>query len=126
MAARRSCRERVALKRGVPERGDVFHIDLDPAKGRDQQGKRFVLVLTPAAFNRFGLTLVCPVTQGGEFAREHGFAVSLSGAGTGIQGVALCHQVRTLDYKERNASWVESLPDAIVEEVLARVRTLLD
>ena len=114
------------MKRGIPDRGDVLHIDLDPTKGREQQGKRFVLVLSLADFNRFGLVFVCPVTQGGEFAREHGFAVSLSAAGTRTQGVVLCHQVRSLDYKERNGEWVETLPEEIVEEVLARVRTLLD
>jgi mRNA interferase ChpB len=104
------------LKRGIPERGDILHID----------SKRFVLVLSPSDFNRFGLILTCPVTQGGEFAREHGFAVSLSAAGTRIQGVVLCHQARTVDFKERNGKWVEAVPDEVVEEVLARVRTLLD
>lgn len=114
------------MKRGAPERGDVLHIDLDPVKGREQRGKRFVLVLSPWEFNRFGLAVVCPVTQGGEFAREHGFAVSLSGAGCRTQGVVLCHQVRTLDYKERRALWVETLSPEILEEVLARVGTLLE
>jgi mRNA-degrading endonuclease toxin of MazEF toxin-antitoxin module len=114
------------LKRGIPNRGDVLHIDLDPTKGREQQGKRLVLLLTVAAFNRFGLALVCPVSPGGGFAWEHGFAVSLSGAGTRTQGVVLCHQVRTLDYRERGARWAESLPSEIMDEVLARVRTLLD
>jgi mRNA-degrading endonuclease toxin of MazEF toxin-antitoxin module len=114
------------LKRGVPDRGDLLHVGLDPTKGREQRGKRFVLVLSPADFNRFGLVLVCPVTQGGELAREHGFAVSLSATGTRAQGIVLCHQVRTLDYKERGGKWAETLPEAILEEVLARVRTLLD
>lgn len=77
-------------------------------------------------FNRFGLILACPVTQGGEFAGEPGFAVSLSAAGATTQGVVLCHQVRTLDCKERRSRWVEALPEEVVEEVLARVRTLLD
>lgn len=119
-------RERGALKRGIPDRGDILHIDLGPTKGREQRGRRSVLVLSPMEFNRFGLILVCPVTQGGEFAREHGFAVSLSAAGTTTQGVVLCHQVRTLDYKERSGRLVEALPEEVVEEVLARVRTLLD
>ena len=114
------------MKRGVPERGDALIIDLEPTKGREQRGKRYVLALTQFEFNRFGLTLVCPITQGGEFAREHGFAVSLSGAGGRTQGVVLCNQARTLDHKERGATWVERLTDEIVEEVLARVRTLLD
>ena len=114
------------MKRGNPERGDILHIDLDPTKGREQRGKRFVLVLSPADFNRFGLILACPVTQGGGFAREHGFAVSLSATGTHTRRVILCHQVRTLDYKERNGKWIETLEEEVVEEVLARVRTLLD
>jgi hypothetical protein len=40
---------------------------------------------------------------GGEFATEHGFAVSLHAAGTLTQGVILCHQARVLDHKERGA-----------------------
>jgi mRNA interferase ChpB len=114
------------LRRNIPDRGDVLHLDLDPVKGHEQRGKRYVLVLSVAEFNRYGLVLVCPVTQGGEFAREHGFAVSLSGAGTRAQGVVLCHQARVLDYKERKGQFLETLPEEIVEEVLARVRTLLD
>jgi mRNA-degrading endonuclease toxin of MazEF toxin-antitoxin module len=39
--------------------------------------------------------------------------------------VVLCHQARTLDYKERNGQFQETLPADVVEEVLARVRTLL-
>ena len=83
-------------------------------------------MLTPARVNRFGLAMVCPITQGGEFAREHGFAVPLGGAGIRTQGVVLCHQSRTIDFKERSAVLVESLPEEIVDVVLARVRTLLD
>jgi mRNA interferase ChpB len=114
------------LKKGVPERGDILSIGLDPVKSREQQGKRPVLVLTPLAFNQLGLVLVCPVTTGGGFTRRHGFAVPLGGAGARAQGVALCHQVRTLDYRERRAEWVETLPAEVVEDALARVRTLLD
>jgi mRNA interferase ChpB len=114
------------VKRGIPERGDILHVDLEPTKGKEQRGRRFVLVLSPVEFNRFGLILACPITQGGEFAREHGFAVSLSAAGTQTQRVVLCHQARTLDYKEPEAQWTESLPEEIVWDVLARVQSLLE
>jgi mRNA-degrading endonuclease toxin of MazEF toxin-antitoxin module len=40
--------------------------------------------------------------------------------------VVLCHQSRTINLKERAAVLVESLPEEMVDEVLARVRTLLD
>jgi len=59
-------------------------------------------------------------------AREHGFAVSLMGSGTRTQGVVLCHQVRTLDPRERKAVFLETLPTLITEEILARVRSLFD
>lgn len=126
MAQRQTSRERSVMKRGIPDRGDVLHLDLNPALGKEQQGQRFVLVLTVAEFNRFGLAMVAPITQGGQFAREHGFSVSLMGSGMKTQGVILCNQIRMLDYKERGGSVIEEVPGIVIDDVLARVRTLLD
>lgn len=114
------------MKRGVPDRGDVLHVDLDPTRGHEQQGQRYVLVLTLGEFNRFGLALVAPITQGGQFAREHGFAVSMRGGGSKTQGVVLCNQLRMLEFRERGARVVEVAPQDILDEVLARIRVLLD
>ena len=114
------------MKHGVPDRGDILRLDLDPTCGREQQGQRYVLVLTVAAFNRFRLALVAPVTQGGQFARENGFTVSMLGAGGKTQGVVLCNHVRMLDFKQRGGKIIETAPAMIVEEVLARLRALLD
>lgn len=114
------------MKRGIPDRGDILHLDLDPTLGREQQGQRFALVLTVAEFNRFGLALVAPITQGGQFARENGFTVSMTGGGGKTQGVVLCNQIRMLDFKQRGGKVIEAAPEMIVEDALARVRTLLD
>ena len=114
------------MKRGIPERGEILHIDLDPTLGREQQGQRYVLVLTVFEFNRFGLALVAPITQGGQFARENGFTVSLMGSGGKTHGVVLCNQVRMLDFKERGGKLIETAAEIIVEDVLARIRVLLD
>ena len=114
------------MKRLIPDRGDILHLDLDPALGREQQGQRYVLVLTTADFNRFGLALVAPITQGGQFARENGFTVPMMGAGTNTQGVVLCNQVRMLDFKQRGGKVIETVPEIIVDDALARVRALLD
>jgi len=108
------------------ERGDIWHVDLNPIKGREQANPRYVLILTPRAFNALGTPLVAPITSGGEFARQRGFAVSLTGAGTNATGVILCSQVRALDLKARNGRFAERAPEFIVEDVLARVRTLLE
>ena len=108
------------------ERGDLYHVDLNPAKGREQAGPRYVLVVSRKAFNNLGTPLVCPITQGGEFSRSAGFAVSLSGAGTKVQGVVLCNQPRVLDLKERGGRFTERVPDFIMDEVLAKLATLIE
>ncbi|OLP58287.1 pemk protein [Xaviernesmea oryzae] len=108
------------------ERGDIWHVDLEPIKGREQAGSRYVLIVSQASFNRLGTPLVVPITTGGQFARFQGFAVSLSGAGTLSNGVILCNQLRAVDLKARQARFIERVPDFIVEDVLARVSTIFD
>src|ERR1700722_13203016 len=108
------------------DRGDIFHVDLNPSKGREQAGPRYVLIVSPREFNRMGTPLVCPITQGGNFARDRGFAVSLSGAGTNAQGVVLCNQPRVLDLQNRGAAFAERVPQHIVDEVIAKLLTLLE
>jgi mRNA interferase ChpB len=107
-------------------RGDIFLVDLNPIKGREQAGARYVLIVSPTAFNILGTPLVCPITQGGNFARHAGFAVSLSGAGTQTQGIVLCNQPRVLDLQARNARFIEKAPDFITDEVLAKLSTLIE
>lgn len=107
-------------------RGDIYHVDLDPIQGREQAGSRYVLIVSPAEFNVLGTPLVCPVTQGGNFARHAGFAVSLNGAGTRTVGVVLCNQARVLDLQARKARFIERAPASVVDEVLARLGTLID
>src|SRR5437867_412565 len=121
MARRQADGQRGVVRRRIPARGDIVHVSLDPVVGKEQQGSRYALVLSPAAFNRLGLALVCPITQGGGSAREHGFAVSLMGTGTQTQGVVLCHQVRMISYQERNAQFVEQAPAYIVEDVIDHI-----
>jgi mRNA-degrading endonuclease toxin of MazEF toxin-antitoxin module len=83
-------------------------------------------VVSRKLFNDLGTPLVCPITQGGDFARNAGFAVSLSGAGTRVNGVVLCNQPRVLDLKARKGRRVERVPDFIMDEVLGRLATLIE
>jgi mRNA interferase ChpB len=109
----------------VAERGDIWHVDLNPIKGREQAGPRYILVLSPSAFNQLGIVLAVPITSGGEFARVKGFTVSLAGIGLKTDGVILCHQIRALDLKERGARFYEKAPDYVTEEVLAKLNAIL-
>lgn len=109
------------------ERGDIYLVSLDPTSGHEQQGKRPVLVVSPGKFNRFtGVPVVLPITSGGNFARMAGFTVSLMGAGTQTTGVVRCDQPRALDLKARAGKKLESVPEAIMDEVLAKLTPLFE
>lgn len=109
------------------ERGDIWLVSLDPTSGHEQRGTRPVLIVSPGPFNRLTKTpVVLPITTGGNFARTAGFAVSLMGAGTRTTGVVRCDQPRALDIGSRHGRKLESVPAAIVDDVLAKLATILE
>ena len=110
----------------VFDRGDVVSVPLDPAVGHEQKGTRPALVLTTKDFNKLGDVLVAPITQGGDFSRYAGFAVSLTGAGCKTQGVALINKIRMLDLSARKARKIERVPQAVMDDALGRLTALLD
>jgi mRNA-degrading endonuclease toxin of MazEF toxin-antitoxin module len=70
--------------------------------------------------------MVLPITSGGNFARTAGFAVSLTGAGIKTTGIVRCDQPRALDLAARGGKKLESIPEAIMNEVLARVLPIFE
>lgn len=109
------------------KRGDIWLVGLDPTSGHEQQGTRPVLIVSPRAFNELtGTPIVLPITTGGRFARQHGFAVSLDEAGIRTKGVVRCDQPRALDLDARNGGCVDTAPENIVDEVIARLATLFE
>jgi mRNA interferase ChpB len=106
--------------------GDIIHLDFDPAAGHEMKGPHFGLVISVKPFNKSGLAVICPITQGHqEYARASGLAVSLMGSGTEIQGVILCHMAKTLDLKARRARKKEKVPTEILNDVLDRYLSIL-
>jgi len=107
------------------KRGDIYLVSLDPTAGHEQKGSRPVVIVSPDEFNQVTkLLVVLPITTGGDFARRLGFAVPLTDIKT--TGVIRCDQPRVLDLAARQARWVDSVPDAIMDDVLARLSTLFE
>jgi mRNA-degrading endonuclease toxin of MazEF toxin-antitoxin module len=108
-------------------RGEIWMVSLDPVSGHEQQGRRPVLIVSPAIFNDLTKTpIVLPITSGGAFARRAGFAVSLSGTGTRTTGVIRCDQPRALDLGACKGKLLESVPERITLEVLARIAPIFE
>ena len=55
-----------------------------------------------------------------------GFAVPLAGAGTKTTGVVRCDQPRALDIGARNGRILENVPEAIMDEVLAKLAPIFE
>lgn len=111
----------------VFDRGDIVTVRFDPLEGHEMRGaNRPALVLSTREFNRLGDVLVIPITQGGDFSRFAGFAVSLTGTGCKTQGVALVNKLRMLDLATRKAKKVERVPQQVVDDAIGRLMTLLE
>jgi mRNA-degrading endonuclease toxin of MazEF toxin-antitoxin module len=109
------------------KRGEIWLVGLDPTQGHEQRGRRPVLIVSPEAFNRVTkVPIVLPITSGGGFARAVGFAVPLDGSGSKTTGVVRCDQPRALDLGARRGKKFESVPQAIVDEVLARLMPIFE
>jgi len=106
----------------IPDRGDAVWITLNPQAGHEQSGRRPALVLSPAAYNgRVGLALLCPVTNS---VKGYPFEVAIPD-GLGVSGVILSDQVKSLDWRFREAELICQMPEGTVTEVLQKVGALL-
>ncbi len=109
-------------KKYVPERGDVIWISLNPQAGREQAGRRPAVVISPSEYNRkVGLVILCPITSQ---VKGYPFEVLIPD-GLPVSGVVLSDQIKRLDWRVREASFICALPDATVAEVRARLSVLL-
>ena len=109
------------------ERGEIWLVDLEATKGREQQGRRPVFIVSPQNFNQTtGVPIVLPITTGGNFARTRGFAVTLMGAGLQTIGVVRCDQPRAMDLRARGGRRLEAAPEPVIEEVMARLAPIFE
>ena len=106
----------------VPERGDVVWITLNPQAGHEQAGRRPAVVLSPGAYNgKVGLAILCPITN-----RIKGYPFEvLIPAGLPVTGVILADQVKSLDWRARDAVWICRLPSETMAEAAQKLGTLL-
>lgn len=105
-----------------PERGDVVWITLNPQAGHEQSGRRPAVVLSPGAYNeKVGLAILCPITRQ---VKGYPFEVLVPDS-CGVAGAILADQVKSLDWRAREAEFVCALPADVVAEVLHKIGTLL-
>lgn len=105
----------------APEEGDIVWLNFTPQSGHEQAGRRPAVVLSPLAYNqRSGLIVCVPITCQ---VKGYPFEVPLSGGGA--LGVALADQIKSLDWKSRQAERKGQATAAELADIKARIKALL-
>jgi len=106
----------------VPDRGDIVWLEFNPQAGHEQAGRRPELVVSPKAYNqKVGLALFCPITS---HIKGYPFEVIIPEKPE-VSGAILSDQIKSLDWRARKAKRIVSLPKDTLEEVLAKIQTIL-
>ncbi|NOZ72461.1 MAG: mRNA-degrading endonuclease [Chloroflexi bacterium] len=107
----------------IPSRGDIVWLTFNPQVGHEQKGRRPALVLSPEEYNRkVGLAIFCPITsrvKGYPFETKIPYNLPIS-------GVILSDQVKSLDWRQREAEFICKLPQKAMDEVLGKLYLLLN
>jgi len=105
----------------TPKHGDIVWLDFDPQKGREIQKTRPALTISLYEYNaKTGLALFMPITS-----QIKGYPFEVLVNLDLIKGAILCDQIRSLDWKARNAKFITAIPTSVLEEALAKFAVLI-
>ena len=105
----------------IPERGDIIWLEFDPQKGHEQKGRRPGIVLSKKEYNqKSNLAIICPITSK---IKDYPFEVRINSI---TKGVILSDQIRSIDWKSRNAAFIEKIPEEILKEIIENIDLLLN
>jgi mRNA interferase MazF len=97
-------------------------LNFDPQSGHEQMGKRPALVVSNTEFNQQrGFILVCPISN---IKRKNLFYVNIPD-GEAVTGVLMADQLRSLDYRSRDAELIAICPKELLMEVLGRIYPIM-
>ncbi len=97
-------------------------LNFNPQSGHEQAGFRPALVISPKPYNSImGLALVCPITskrKGLSFETPLGNTLK-------IKGVVLSDQLKSIDWRAREAKFIEKCSPNTFQEVIEKILPLL-
>lgn len=105
----------------IPDQGDICWITLNPQSGHEQKGRRPALVVSNNEYNRItGLSICCPITN-----TDNKFPLHVKISGCTTTGFVMAEHLKSLDYKSRQAEFIEKLDEDTLIEVLSRINACL-
>ena len=104
------------MKQYVPKKGDFIAVTFDHQSGHEQKGRRPALVVSNNLFNeQTGLAIVCPLTT---TDRGYPFHVEITES-INVKGFVMVEQVKSIDYRARQAKPIGKASDVLLDEVLS-------
>lgn len=104
------------MKAYLPRKGDFVAVTFDPQSGHEQKGRRPALVVSNTLFNKHtGLAIVCPLTN---IDRGFPFHVAVT-KDPRVSGFVMVEQVKSIDFRARDAKRIGKASDRVLEEVLS-------
>jgi len=105
----------------APDEGDIVWLSFTPQSGHEQSGRRPAVVLSAKAYNqRSGLLVCVPITK-----QIKGYPFEVALGGDGATGAALADQVKSLDWKSRQAERKGQATPSELAEIKAKIKALL-
>ena len=106
----------------VPEQGDIAWMILDPRTGHEQSGRRPVLVISHQKLaERTSLVIVSPITS-----KIKGLPYEIVLSGTTTKGAVLPIHVKSVDFRQRKAVFIEKAPISVVAKTIQGVQNLIE
>ena len=110
------------MKPYVPSPGDIVWLEFTPQAGHEQAGRKPAMVLSKTAYNeKTGLGIFCPITS-----KIKGYPFEVKITGKKISGVILSDQVKSLDWKARNARFIEKAGTLVLKEVISKISVIIE
>jgi mRNA interferase MazF len=110
-------------------RGEIYFVDLNPIRGREQSGKRPVLVISKDTINKLPLVVTVVVgTKGENISKDYPTNVRISAEVSGLpmETVFLCFQIRSLDPDRFPSKPAGKLSVELMDKVEDTIRYCLD
>lgn len=107
----------------IPERGDIIWLNFDPSSGREIIKRRPAYVISEKLFNEHtGMAFVAPITS---TIRGIKLEVVLED-NLKTHGAILVHQMKSLDFEQREAKFIERTSQITINQVKTVLRAITE
>ena len=106
----------------IPDKGDIVSLNFDPSAGKEIMKRRPAFVISRRMFNEHtGFAVVAPITS---TIRKMKLEVVLP-EDTATKGSVLIHQLKSLDFNDRQIKLIEKAPETTVGKVTELAKAII-